>query len=29
MAKNIEYNTEARSKLKSGVDSLADAVKVT
>jgi len=29
MAKNIEYNTEARAKLKSGVDSLADAVKVT
>tara|TARA_A100001011_G_scaffold229385_1_gene237515 strand:+ start:1254 stop:2897 length:1644 start_codon:yes stop_codon:yes gene_type:complete len=29
MAKNIEYNTEARSKLKVGVDSLADAVKVT
>tara|TARA_B100000676_G_scaffold182156_1_gene179025 strand:+ start:1230 stop:2873 length:1644 start_codon:yes stop_codon:yes gene_type:complete len=29
MAKNIEYNTEARAKLKSGVDNLADAVKVT
>jgi len=29
MAKNIEYNTQARSKLKSGVDTLADAVKVT
>ena len=29
MAKNIEYNTEARTKLKTGVDSLADAVKVT
>ena len=29
MAKNIEYNTEARAKLKTGVDSLADAVKVT
>ena len=29
MAKNIEYNTEARAKLKAGVDSLADAVKVT
>jgi len=29
MAKNIEYNTEARAKLKRGVDSLADAVKVT
>ena len=29
MAKNIDYNTEARSKLKEGVDSLANAVKVT
>ena len=29
MAKNIDYNTEARAKLKEGVDSLADAVKVT
>ena len=29
MAKNINYNTEARAKLKTGVDSLADAVKVT
>jgi chaperonin GroEL len=29
MAKNIEYNTEARAKLKKGVDGLADAVKVT
>ena len=29
MAKNIDYNTEARAKLKTGVDSLADAVKVT
>tara|TARA_B100001287_G_scaffold196380_1_gene166116 strand:+ start:10221 stop:11864 length:1644 start_codon:yes stop_codon:yes gene_type:complete len=29
MAKNIEYNTEARAKLKTGVDGLADAVKVT
>ena len=29
MAKNIEYNTDARAKLKTGVDSLADAVKVT
>ncbi len=29
MAKHIEYNTEARSKLKSGVDQLAEAVKVT
>ena len=29
MAKNIEYNTEARAKLKAGVDGLADAVKVT
>jgi chaperonin GroEL len=29
MAKNIDYNTEARSKLKTGVDSLANAVKVT
>ena len=29
MAKNIEYNTEARTKLKTGVDGLADAVKVT
>ena len=29
MAKDIEYNTEARAKLKKGVDGLADAVKVT
>jgi len=29
MAKNIDYNTEARAKLKKGVDSLANAVKVT
>ena len=29
MAKDINYNTEARAKLKSGVDGLADAVKVT
>ena len=29
MAKDIEYNTQARAKLKSGVDRLADAVKVT
>ena len=29
MAKDIEYNTEARAKLKAGVDGLADAVKVT
>ena len=29
MAKNIDYNTEARAKLKEGVDSLANAVKVT
>jgi chaperonin GroEL len=29
MAKLIEYNTEARSGLKAGVDKLADAVKVT
>ncbi len=29
MAKNIDYNSEARSKLKTGVDSLANAVKVT
>ncbi len=29
MAKDIEYNTQARAKLKSGVDGLADAVKVT
>ena len=29
MAKNIEYNIEARAKLKNGVDGLADAVKVT
>ena len=27
MAKNIDYNTEARSKLKEGVDNLANAVK--
>jgi chaperonin GroEL len=29
MAKDIQYNTEARAKLTSGVDGLADAVKVT
>lgn len=29
MAKNIEFNVEARNKLKSGVDALANAVKVT
>ena len=29
MAKNINYNTEARAKLKEGVDNLANAVKVT
>ena len=29
MAKDIEYNTQARAKLKNGVDGLADAVKVT
>ncbi|MDP6457499.1 MAG: chaperonin GroEL [Candidatus Marinimicrobia bacterium] len=29
MAKQIEFNAEARSKLKAGVDKLADAVKVT
>ena len=29
MAKNIDYNTEARAKLKTGVDNLANAVKVT
>ena len=29
MAKDIQYNTQARAKLKSGVDGLADAVKVT
>ena len=29
MAKDIEYNTQARAKLKAGVDGLADAVKVT
>ena len=29
MAKNIDYNSEARAKLKTGVDSLANAVKVT
>ena len=29
MAKNIDYNTEARAMLKEGVDSLANAVKVT
>ena len=29
MAKNIDYNTEARAKLKNGVDNLANAVKVT
>ena len=29
MSKNIDYNTEARAKLKEGVDSLANAVKVT
>ncbi|MCH5173966.1 MAG: chaperonin GroEL [Bacteroidales bacterium] len=29
MAKEIKFNTDVRSKMKSGVDSLADAVKVT
>lgn len=29
MAKNIEFNVDARNKLKSGVDALANAVKVT
>ncbi len=29
MAKLIEYNTEARKRLKRGVDKLANAVKVT
>ena len=29
MAKNIDYNTDARSKLKQGVDELTNAVKVT
>ena len=29
MAKIIQYETEAREKLKKGVDTLADAVKVT
>ena len=29
MAKLIEYNTDARSGLKAGVDKLANAVKVT
>ena len=29
MAKEIRYDTEARSKLKSGIDKLANAVKVT
>ena len=29
MAKIIDYNTSARAKLKTGVDKLADAVKVT
>ena len=29
MAKNIQFNSEARSALKSGVDALANAVKVT
>ena len=29
MAKQIEFNSDARAKLKAGVDALADAVKVT
>jgi chaperonin GroEL len=29
MAKNLDFNTDARSKMKSGVDKLANAVKVT
>ena len=29
MAKNITFDTEARTKIKSGVDKLANAVKVT
>ena len=29
MAKEIKFNVDARDKLKSGVDQLADAVKVT
>ena len=29
MAKEISFNTDAREKLKSGVDALANAVKVT
>ena len=29
MAKNIDYDIKARNNLKKGVDSLADAVKVT
>ena len=29
MAKQIHYNTDARSSLKKGVDTLANAVKIT
>ena len=29
MAKNLDFNTDARSKMKEGVDKLANAVKVT
>jgi chaperonin GroEL len=29
MAKQITFNTEAREKLRTGIDALADAVKVT
>ena len=29
MSKELEFNTEARSRLKKGVDKLAEAVKVT
>ena len=29
MAKEIKFNTDVRSKMKSGADQLADAVKVT
>ena len=29
MAKNLDFNQDARSKMKNGVDKLADAVKVT
>ena len=29
MAKQIEFNSDARAKLKAGVDALADAVKTT